>query len=493
MLAPLKRLYKNTVFRLSMIAAGLFAMSSLIVLGYIYFATVVSDLNRVDKAMELEIEELTQIYETQGPSFLNQIIFGRAAPKGASDFDNNTFYLFEFYDEKGNAYGGGNLPAKRFFADPEKTPFWKKIPGLKNNNSREFDYVAATSEDGVKTIRRARGRLKEFLPSGTKLFIGKDVENIMAAGEKVTRALLISMALAISLGLISGIYMSRRFARRIGAFNKLATDVRAGDLKRRVPRNESGDELDVLAEHLNSMLDHIDTLMTAMRYAGDSIAHDLRSPLTRLHTRLETAGSEVKDEVAREALYKASDDAGELLRTFEGVLRIARLEAGERREILVPLDPSLVLEDIAELYEPSCEDAGLKFALEIEGKHTIRADRGLLSQAVSNLVENAIKYTPRGGAITLRLRKISSGRVEISITDTGQGIRPKDRDRVKERFVRLEASRTAPGSGLGLALVDAVADLHQAEFELSDGPGGENSDRPGLRAALIFPRIKREK
>jgi len=493
MFAHLKRLYKNTAFRLSMVAAAVFAVSSLIVLGYIYFATVVSDLNRVDKTMELELTELTKIYETLGPEVLNQVILNRALPKGASHADDSTFYVFEYYDEKGGVNGGGNLPAKRFFTDPEKLHFWNKIPGLKSKQTREFDYEVVSIANDNKEIRRARGRLKEFLPSGAKLFIAKDVENIMDAGEKVTRALLISVALAISLGLISGIYMSSRFARRIAAFNKLATDVRAGDLKRRVPRNESGDELDVLAEHLNAMLDHIDTLMVAMRYAGDSIAHDLRSPLTRLHTRLATAGSEVKDKVARQALYEASEDAGELLRTFEGVLRIARLEAGERREMLVPLDPSLVLEDIAELYAPSCEDAGLEFSLEIMGKHTIRADRGLLSQAVSNLVENAIKYTPSGGAITVRLRKIRSGWSEISITDTGPGVPPKERDRVKERFVRLEESRTEPGSGLGLALVDAVADLHQAKFELSEGPGGEDSPMPGLRAALIFPSYKRTK
>lgn len=493
MFAHLKRLFKNTVFRFTMIAAALFAVSSLIMLGYIYFATVVSDLNRVDKTMELEIDELTKIYETLGPVVLNQVIFDRALPKGASNSDNNTFYVFEYYDEKGNANGGGNLPAKRFFTDPEKIPFWKKIPGLKSEQTRDFEYAVVSGTQDKQRTRRARGRLKEFLPSGAKLFIAKDVENIMDAGEKVTRALLISLALAVTLGLVSGIYMSSRFARRIAAFNKLATDVRAGDLKQRVPRNDSGDELDVLAEHLNAMLDHIDTLMVAMRYAGDSIAHDLRSPLTRLHTRLATAGSEVMDKAARQALYEASDDAGELLRTFEGVLRIARLEAGERREMLVPLDPSLVLEDIAELYEPSCEDAGLDFALEIEGKHNIRADRGLLSQAVSNLVENAIKYTPRGGAITVRLRKIRSGRSEISVTDTGPGIPPNDRARVKERFVRLEESRTEPGSGLGLTLVDAVAELHQAKFELSEGPGGEESAMPGLRAALIFPRLKRNK
>lgn len=500
MFAPLKRLFKNTVFRLSMLAAAVFAMSSLIVLGYIYFATVVSDLNRVDRAMELELTELANIFETRGAEELNKVIFYRALPKGASNADNSTFYVFEYYDENGHTNGGGNLPTKRFFTNPEKTPFWRKIPGLKSEQTREFEYEVVSIANDNKKTRRARGRLKEFLPSGAKLFIAKDVENIMNVSGKVTRALLISVVLAISLGLISGIYLSSRFARRIAAFNKLATDVRAGDLKQRVPRNESGDELDVLAEHLNAMLDHIDTLMVAMRYAGDSIAHDLRSPLTRLHARLANAGSEVKDKIAKQALYAASDDAGELLRTFEGVLRIARLEAGEQREILVPLDPSVVLEDIAELYEPSCEDVGLDFSLEIVGKHTIRADRGLLSQAVSNLVENAIKYTPSGGAITVCLRKVRSGRSEISITDTGLGIPQKDRDRVKKRFVRLEESRTEPGSGLGLALVDAVADLHQAKFELSDGPGGkenglggEASKMRGLRAALIFPRYKRSK
>ena len=484
MFAPLKRLFKNTVFRLSMIAAALFAASSLIVLGYIYFATVISALNGVDRNLQDEFAQMSVVYDNSGPDGLNRFLIPRVVQPGTK--------MLYYYDNKGQPTG--NMFTQPFFTDQEDMSWWARFIKLKSSNFREFVYVVPSLEkdNNIKTIHRARGSYKVFAP-GVILFVARDVESIMSTGEKITRALLISMALAVSLGLLSGVYMSSRFSRRIAAFNKVATDVRSGDLKRRIPRNESGDELDVLAEHLNSMLDHIDTLMMAMRYAGDSIAHDLRSPLTRLQTRLESASLEVKDDVARDALYKASDDAGELLRTFEGVLRIARLEAGERREMLVPLDPREVVEDIAELYEPSCEDAGLEFALEIDGKHKIRADRGLLSQAVSNLVENAIKYTPSGGAITLRLRKLRAGRTEISITDTGPGIPPEDRDRVKERFVRLEKSRTAPGSGLGLALVDAVADLHRAKFELSDGPGGEGSEMPGLRAALIFPRLKRTK
>lgn len=481
MFTSVKRLFKNTAFRLSMIAATLFALSSLIVLGYIYYATVLSALNQVDRDLQNELSELSILYEQQGTDVLNKVIIVRMLQPGTD--------MKYVYDYRGQLTG--NLAKQPVFTDLERN-WWQKFTEMRKSPSREFIYTVEErqGDSTVPVTHRARGRFNQ-ISSEAKLFVARDVESIMAPAERMTQALLVSMAIALALGVLSGIFVARRFSRRIGAFNKVATDVRSGDLKQRIARNESGDELDLLAEHLNSMLDHIDRLMQAMRYAGDSIAHDLRSPLTRLRTRLENAGSEIKDENAQVVLYEASEDAAQLLRTFDSVLRIARLEAGERREMLVLLNPVSLLADIAELYEPSCEDAGLGFAMEIIGKHKIRADRGLLSQAVSNLVENAIKYTPSGGAITLRLRKISSGRTEISITDTGMGIPEADRQRVKERFVRLEKSRTKQGSGLGLSLVAAIADLHQAQFELSDGPGGEASDMPGLRAALIFPRVKR--
>jgi len=276
----------------------------------------------------------------------------------------------------------------------------------------------------------------------------------------------------------------------------LATDVRAGNLDRRAPRNYSEDEMDLLAEHLNAMLDHISRLMQAMRYAGDSVAHDLRTPLTRLRTRLEAAAVELGDKKEADVLYAAADDADQLLTTFDSVLRIARLEAGERRELLKPLDPKPILDDLAELYEPACEDADLSFKASISSRTLILADRGLLSQAVSNLLENAIKYTPRGGSIRLVSRKKRGGSIEIAIMDDGPGIPTWDRERVKERFVRLDKSRSLPGSGLGLSLVEAVADLHRAEFVMRDNEDlrpvdkGGDPDRPGLCAALIFPRAK---
>ena len=272
--------------------------------------------------------------------------------------------------------------------------------------------------------------------------------------------------------------------------------MRAGNLDRRAPRNYSEDEMDLLAEHLNAMLDHISRLMQAMRYAGDSVAHDLRTPLTRLRTRLETAAVELGEKEEADILYAAANDADQLLSTFDSVLRIARLEAGERRELLKPLDPKPILDDLAELYEPACEDAGLTFKATIASRTLILADRGLLSQAVSNLLENAIKYTPRGGSIHLVSRKKRGGNIEVAIKDDGPGIPSWDRERVKERFVRLDKSRSLPGSGLGLSLVEAVADLHRAEFVMRDNEDlksvdkGGDPDRPGLVAALIFPRAK---
>jgi signal transduction histidine kinase len=469
MFTPVKRLFKNTVFRLSMIAASLFAFSSLVVLGYIYVATVGVEIIKTDNELKRELDEIEALYLEKGGDYTNKEIIHRMRP------GQSTMYVY---------YHNGDFTSNIEFKpeldqEPERgRPFQFVFKVAENNN---------TAEGAVNHRARARDR---FIGKNGYILIARDVELIMATSERVTRSLLVSMLIALSLGLISGIYVSRRFARRIAAFNKLATDIRAGDLKRRAPRDDSGDELDDLAGHLNEMLDHIDRLMQAMRYAGDSIAHDLRSPLTRLQTRLESASVEVKDEASRETLLEASDDASQLLRTFEAVLRIARLETGERREMLVPLDPKPLIEDIAELYGPSCEDAGLGFTLNIEGKHLIRADRGLLSQAVSNLVENAIKYTPSGGHIALNLRKLKNGRSEISIEDTGPGIPKSERERVKERFVRLEESRTAPGSGLGLALVDAIADLHRGQFVLSDGAGDPKSKLPGLKASLLFPRVK---
>ena len=486
------RLYRNTLFRLTLLTAFLFVSSSLVTLGYIYFATIASDLRQVDRALATEIREFETLFRQGGPSALDREIILRST-------SGEGLYLYSFGGViSGNLNVGGTPGADNPFNvrdvdsgfDTETEKEYRKF---------DFTITIAADEAGDPlpesdfVERRARGLVTELRFAGQtagQVVVARDVEVTMRNGERIRTAILVSALIALALGLLSAYFVSQRFSRRVEAFNRLANQVRAGDMGVRADRNYSEDELDLLAENLNEMLDHIDRLMSAMRYAGDSIAHDLRSPLTRLRTRLETAASRARGD-AGEALSEAADDASQLLTTFDSVLRIARLEAADRRENMRPIDPAPILADIAELYEPAFEDAGLEFATDIQPGLLISADRGLLSQAVSNLIENAIKYAAPGGRVILSLRRDRGGRVSLSVADDGPGIPTPMRERVKERFVRLEESRSAPGSGLGLALVDAIAEVHRADFILGDGLGEELSgETPGLRAQLIFPRIK---
>ncbi len=477
MFAAIKKLYRNTLFRLSLLGAFLFVGSLFIAMGYVYFATIESELRRVDKALVEEFSEFQIIFEEKGLQGVDREVILRSA-------SSEGWYILI----------AGNIVAGNLAFQKVETQDGAKglIPEESEDEFQkiQFTYSNPETTDVDFQDRRARGLagpLKTKDRNAGLLLVARDVEATMRTGVRVRTAILTSSAIAVVLGLISSWFVSRRFTRRVEAFNKLADDVRAGNLDRRAPRTYSEDEMDMLAEHLNSMLDHIDRLMQAMRYAGDSVAHDLRTPLTRLRTRLESAAGELGDSKEAQTLFAAAEDAGELLQTFDSVLRIARLEAGERRELLTDIDPKPILDDLAELYEPACEDSGLKFTFGIIPDVKILADRGLLSQAVSNLIENAIKYTPLGGSIHLSLFKNSSGRAVVSIADDGPGIPQADRKRVKERFVRLDKSRTLPGSGLGLTLVEAVADLHRAEFVMTDGIG-KSDERPGLNASLIFPR-----
>ncbi len=470
--------------------AVLFVVSLFFSLGYVYYATVTTELREVDRDIEAEVEALKTAYEENGLAYIARIINIRSgAYEGRYLLETRTRYLGNLastsMDEE------GYKPFTLINGEPGK-PFVSMRIEYTLENRDLGDSSDAVSSSDIKGFQNRRiNALSGFLVNDNGdpvagLIVGRDVEEIMSKADIVRNAIVTSSLIAFVLGLLSSIFVSRRFSRRIEAFNRLATDVRSGQLDRRAPRNYSEDELDLLADHLNNMLDHIDRLMKAMRYAGDSIAHDLRSPLTRLRTRLESTAGELNNQEASEALYAAADDADQLLSTFDKVLRIARLEAGEQREMLQELDPKIVLEDMAEFYEPACEDAKLEFSADIPSGLVILADRGLLSQAVSNLLENAIKYTPEGGKVKLQLERNSANRVVISVTDDGPGIPAPDRERVKERFVRLDKSRTAPGSGLGLAMVDAIATLHEAEFELKDGMESELG--PGLSVQIVFPR-----
>jgi signal transduction histidine kinase len=298
------------------------------------------------------------------------------------------------------------------------------------------------------------------------------------------------------LGVGAGILISRSMLARIEAVTETSRKIMAGDLSRRIALSGSGDELDRLAESLNVMLARIEELLLALREVSDNIAHDLKTPLTRLRNRAEAAlRSDDGPSSYRDGLAKTIEEADELIKTFNSLLLIARLEGGAIAESMAPVDPAAIIGDIAELYEPAAEEAGLALAVSAQQGLSLVANRELVSQAVANLVDNAIKYSPTPspaaagaapsppatptGAIAISLTQVGDT-VEIAVADRGPGVAPQDRERALQRFVRLEKSRSRPGAGLGLSLVAAVARMHGGSVRLED-------NAPGLRVVLCIP------
>jgi signal transduction histidine kinase len=277
--------------------------------------------------------------------------------------------------------------------------------------------------------------------------------------------------------------MSRNMLRRVEEVNRTAERVIAGNLSDRVPRLGTSDEFDQLAANLNGMLDQIERLMAGMREVTDNVAHDLKTPLARLRARLELALLGPADAPAQaDAIRAAIEEADRLLATFNALLSIAEAEAGARRQPPETIELAEIARAVTELYQPLAEERGFAMRLESTPGILIRGDRHLLSQAVANLLDNALKYgapTAGGGEIVIAVSR-QDGHAVLEVRDRGPGIPETERDAVFDRFVRLEPSRSTPGNGLGLSLVRAVAHRHNATVTLAD-------NRPGLRVRLDFP------
>jgi len=274
--------------------------------------------------------------------------------------------------------------------------------------------------------------------------------------------------ITLLLALAGGWALSRTVTRRLEVINATSRQIMSGHLNRRIPKSGSDDEFDELTSHLNAMLDRIEALMDDVRRVSDNIAHDLKTPLTRLRNELESMREGVGDNASVE---RALQDADSLLATFNALLRIARIETGSRRAGFEDLDLATVVRDVAELYQPVAENKGLQLDVEADKELTVRGDRDLLFQAIANLVDNAIKYTPGSGRVSLSLQR-GDGWGRVIVADTGPGIPQDIRGKVFERFYRADDSRQAQGSGLGLALVRAVVQLHEGRMRLEDNDPG---------------------
>ncbi len=463
----LPRFIRTTTFRLTLLFLALFAAAAAAFLGYIYVATAGEVTRRADNEIAREMNSLEATYRQGGVAGLNTAIIERSASERP--------FVYLLMDKDGKKISG-TIPVSPIDAT-EKGENWARFT------------LTDTDLDGGEIRKSARG-LQERLEGGEILFVGADVSESEAFVVGIARALWGAGALIIILGLAGGILVSRNVARQMQGLTEAVAAVRGGDLRARVRVRGVRDEYDELAEGLNDMLDRLEQSMGGLRHAGDAIAHDLRSPLTRLRARLEASLIEIENGKGDplQAMEQALIDADNVLSTFNAVLAIARLQAAGRVPDPKPFDPGELASNIAELYEAVCEDKGLDFKAELTPRLTVNGAKEILTQAIANLLDNAIKYTPEGGAVMLRVRRRSSGEVEFSVTDTGPGVPEEDRARVVQRFVRLENSRSEPGSGLGLSLVAAVAEAHGGRLELSEGPGAVEGSGPGLRVALVLPR-----
>ncbi|MGJ3258459.1 MAG: sensor histidine kinase [Rhodospirillales bacterium] len=448
------RLIRTSWFRMAIGYAVLSLASVTMLFALLYWNTAVFVAEQTEETIEVEITGLAEHYRQAGLFGLTEVIQERSQGQRLS------LYLL---------------------TDPNRGP----IAGNLNSWPAEtqpgewidFDYQRQIGSRMVEHRAHARHLV---LPGGFHLLVGYDVQDQVRLEQRMRQSMIWIGALALALGLGGGLLMARHWLRRVDSVNKTAGEIMDGDMSRRVPVSGTDDELDRLARNLNDMLDRIEALMTGLRQVTDNIAHDLRSPLNRLRARLEvTLMSDEDKETYRDALTETMAETDELLKTFNALLLIGEAESGLDRSKLDTVDLTARIADVVELYEPAAEEAGLVLEADIAWDLNVRGNPNLISQAVVNLLDNALKYTPEGGTVHVRAGRLD-GRPYIEVSDSGDGIPEAERERVLDRFVRLESSRSTPGSGLGLSLVAAVAKLHGADLKLGD-------NEPGLRVRLEFP------
>lgn len=441
----------SSTFRLALIYMALFGTSVLILLGFIYWSTAGTMTRQVDETIEAEIKGLAEHYRSDGLTGLSAIIARRVS-----------------------SHAGGS--AIYLLTDIVHTPMvgnldrWPEVP-VDADGWIEFR-LGAKGE----AIHMARARSFK-LDGGFHLLVGRDIQDLVAAKRRIVNALGWGLFMTLVLALVGGTMMTRSTVRRLEAITGTSRIIMDGDLSRRIPRDHSGDDFDHLAANLNAMFERIETLMEEIKRVSDNIAHDLKTPLTRLKGHLERLEADLGSDHA--GLQRALDEADGLLATFSALMRIARVESGARRAGFAPLAVARVAGDAVELYQALADEKEQRLLLGSDAEPWILGDRDLLFQALANLLDNAIKFTPRGG--TVRVRVGTHGREAVlTVSDSGPGVPEAAREKVLQRFFRLEESRSTPGNGLGLSLTAAVVKLHHGNLQLSD-------NRPGLRVQMRMP------
>tara|TARA_R110002072_G_scaffold43877_5_gene123205 strand:- start:616 stop:2169 length:1554 start_codon:yes stop_codon:yes gene_type:complete len=454
---------RSATFRFALIYAFLFTIITVLLAGFIYYSTVSVLENQVSETVAAELRGLAESYNTDGmPGLLTNV-------ENRSRDQNNREGIYLLVSPNNHRISG-NLSAWPPYLLPngEWTRFKVESPG----NPKSLMLIGARGYE---------------LSGGFRILVGRDMAVSDAFRSNLIEALTWALAATLLFGLSGSYLISRGLLRRVDAVSNTTRRIMDGDLSHRVPLAGRNDEFDRLSVNLNHMLSRIEALMNGMRLATDSLAHDLRSPLTRLKGRIELALSKKDENIEelRQALEQANADIDQIQTTFNDLIAIAKAEAGLRQEEMQPLDLRALMEDLAELYEPVAEEQGRRLQLSTFSRSRddaifVPAQRQLLSQAIANLFDNALKHGRGDISCAIRQR---ADKVILEIADQGDGIPEESRQQVLTRFVRLDQSRSLPGSGLGLALVAAVAQMHHCQLELA-------SNAPGLRVILTFTASK---
>jgi len=470
---------KTTAARLSALYLILFTLCAVLL---VFYMTSLSARMLTAQTMETiteEVQGLAQSYQRGGLPFLVRTIERRARQPGAN--------LYLIADANGRILSGNveSLEPGVLASDGwTEAPFTYQRFG-DNSPDRRNAETSTSDSTPVAPPRHKAIALVSRLPNQMIVLVGRDLSEPERFREVVQRALMVALGMMGLGALLIWYFVGRRALKHIDEVSDASRRIMGGDLSGRLPVTGAGDEFDRLSENLNSMLTRIQELNEGLRQVSDNIAHDLKTPLTRLRNRAEAAlSAHGTPDDYRAALENAIAESDQLIRTFNAILMISRLEAGYSSEAVTKVDLTAAVRDVVELYEPVAEENGVVLEAPVEGAFMVDGNRELIAQALSNIVDNAIKYSlDSTGKPTVQVTLERAGNeVRLRIADNGQGIPdPADRQRVTERFVRLEKSRSQPGSGLGLSLTKAVMKFHHGRLELA-------SADPGLSVTMSFPQ-----
>lgn len=464
-------LMRTTAVRLSALYLLLFLLSAMALFFYMTNLSVSFLTTQTQNALLDEVTSVTASYERGGLPLLVRTIDRRSRQPGA--------FLYLISDPYGRILAG-NVESLE--------------PGVLDTTGmveRSFNYERyGETSDAEK--HKAIALVIE-MPNGMRVLIGRDLSEPERFREIMRHALVLALSIMAAGAFLIWYFVGRRALLRLGHVSTASQRIMAGDLGERLPVSGSGDEFDRLSGNLNAMLDRIAELNDGLRQVSDNIAHDLKTPLTRLRNKAEStlSGNKATPEY-RAALEDIIAESDQLILTFNAILMISRLEAGYSSENLQIMPVAPILHDVVELYEPVAEDAGICLEVEADEAISLKINRELVGQTISNLIDNAIKYAGQNNDDITASSKVvitmerHNQDVHIIVADSGPGIPEDQYEQAMERFVRLEESRTQPGSGLGLSLAKAVMKLHGGMLKLED-------NRPGLRVVLIFPSIDENK